>query len=94
MIRADLLGISDLPSRQYLSDIIEHESCQILKLLAGLMIRAMLSFGMPPDDFWPSETSKTLYSKFPKSQHRNSQWVTSFEEFVDGLVLAKILTQE
>lgn len=58
------------------------------------MIREMLSFGVSPDDFWTSETGLNLFSKFPKSQHHNSQWVTSFEEFVDGLVLEKILTQE
>lgn len=58
------------------------------------MIREMLSFGVSPDVFWPSKTGLDLYSKFPKSQYHNSQWVTSFEEFVDELVLEKILTQE
>ena len=58
------------------------------------MIREMLSFGVSPDVFWPTKTSFDLYSKFPKSQHHDSQWVTSFEEFVDELLLGKILTQE
>lgn len=58
------------------------------------MIRELLSFGVSPDDFWASEADLDLYSKFPKSQHHNSQWVTSFEEFVDDLVLGKIVTQE
>lgn len=53
------------------------------------MIRAMLSFGMSTDDFQPSETGLDLYSRFPKSQHQNSQWVTSFEEYVDELMLSK-----
>ena len=58
------------------------------------MIRELLSLGVLPDDFRQSETCSDLYSKFPKSQHQNSQWVTAFEEFVDDLVLQKILTQE
>lgn len=58
------------------------------------MIREILSFGVSPDDFWLSGTRLDLWSKFPKSEHHNSQWVTSFEEFVDGLVLGKILTRE
>ena len=74
--------------------VIEHESCQVLKLLAGSLIREMLGSGVSPDDFWPTDTDLDTYSKFPKSQHLNSQWVTSFEEFVDELVLRKILTQE
>lgn len=58
------------------------------------MIRELLSLGVLPDDFAQSETCPDLYSKFPKGQNYNSQWVTSFEEFVDELVLQKILTQE
>ena len=80
--------------RQNLGPVIERESCQVLKLLAGFMIREMLGFGVSPDDFWPTETDLDTFSKFPKSQHTNSQWITSFEEFVDELVLRKILTQE
>ena len=58
------------------------------------MIRELLSFGVSPDDFWPSKADLDLYSKFPKRQHHNSQWVTSFEEFVDDLVSGKIVAQE
>lgn len=58
------------------------------------MIREMLSSGVSPDNFWQSETSSDLYSRFPRGKHHDSQWVTSFEEFVDELVVAKILTRE
>lgn len=58
------------------------------------MIREMLNGGVLPDDFWPTRTGMDLYSRFPKSQHYNTQWVTSFEEFVDDLVVDRILTQE
>ena len=58
------------------------------------MIRELLGLGVLPDDFAQSESFPDLHSKFPKGQHHNSQWVTSFEEFVDELVLQKILTQE
>ena len=58
------------------------------------MIREMLCLDVSPDCFWPSKTGLDLYSKFPKSQHLNSQWVTSFEEFVDEMALEKLPTQE
>ena len=58
------------------------------------MIRELLNLGVLPVDFGESETHSDLYSKFPQGQHHNSQWVTSFEEFVDDLLLQKILTQE
>ena len=58
------------------------------------MIRELLSTGVLPECFWQHETRPDLYSKFPRGQHPDSQWVTSFEEFVDELVLEKILTQE
>ena len=58
------------------------------------MIREILSIGVSPECFWQRETHFDLYSKFPRGQHHNSQWVTSFEEFVDEMVVEKILTQE
>ena len=58
------------------------------------MIREMLTLGVLPGEFGQSETCSDLYFKFPKGQHHNSQWVTYFEEFVDELVLQKIMTQE
>ena len=58
------------------------------------MIREMLSLGALPGEFRQSETCSDLYSKFPRGQHHDSQWVTSFEEFVEETVLQKLLTQE
>lgn len=58
------------------------------------MIREILSGGVSPNDFWPTSTGMNMYSKFPKSQHYNTQWVTSFEEFVDELAVGDMLTQE
>ena len=58
------------------------------------MIRELLSLGVLPDDFWPSKTSYDLVSKFHKVLCEKTQGVTSFEEYVDELVLQKILTQE
>ena len=58
------------------------------------MIREMLSFGISWNAFWPTKTASDLYSKFPISKRQQSQWVTSFEEFADELMLGKILTQE
>lgn len=57
------------------------------------MIREMLTFGVLPGDFEQSGTCPDLYFKFPKGQRHNSQWVTAFEEFVDELVLQKMMTQ-
>lgn len=66
----------------------------MLKILAGSMINEMQNHGVTPELMWLSETNRELYSNFPKAQTRDTQWVTSFEGFVDQLVLENFLTQE
>ena len=50
------------------------------------MIREILSFGVLPHNFWQNDTRSELGAKFPRGQRYDSQWVTSFEEFVDEIV--------
>ena len=58
------------------------------------MIRIMLNCGVSPEDLWPTEADRNLYSHFPRSQHHDSAWIIAFEGFVDELVLGRVLTQE
>lgn len=73
--------------------MIMHGKCQILKILAGSIIREMVAFGAAAKDFWPVEDNSEQYAGFPKSQHHTAQWVTDFEIFVDELDSQNLLSQ-
>jgi len=77
-----------------LPDVITHGRCQVLRLLAGSMIRELLFRGIPADDFWTNKSEASPYSHFPRGAYHDSQWVTTFETFVEELDLENILTQE
>lgn len=77
-----------------MSDVIRHGRCQILKLVAGSIIRIMLNEGVLPRDLWPAVTDQELYANFPKGTYHDLQWITEFEGFVDELLLENVLIQE
>ena len=58
------------------------------------MIRILLNCGVSPEDLWPTEADRNLFSYFPRSQHHDTTWIIAFEGFVDELVLGHVVTQE
>lgn len=58
------------------------------------MIRELQSLGMTMDDFWINGSDRETYSHFPRGEHHDSQWVVSFEDFMEQLHQANALTQE
>ncbi|MCJ1468334.1 hypothetical protein MMC07_006962 [Pseudocyphellaria aurata] len=74
---------SDVGKR--LSDIILHERCHVLKLIAGLIVREIWPDGTPARDLWPRQHDSELYRPFPKANSQVSQWIIDFESFVGNL---------
>lgn len=66
----------------------------MLKLLAGTILHTMLCAGVVPELVWPSETDMELYSRFPRAQQYDTQWINAFEEFVEGPGLRNAIAQE
>lgn len=66
----------------------------MLKLLAGAILNDVLQHGARPEDVWPEQADMDLFAHFPVARHRSSQWITSFEAFVDDLGLKNALTQQ
>ena len=61
------------------------ENNEILRLVAGSIIREMVASGMAEDKFWPVDIEAVAYAGFPKSQHHTSQWIESFESYIGNL---------
>ena len=55
------------------------ERNEVLRLIAGSIIREMVATDMAEDMFWPVDIDAAAYAGFPKSQHHTLQWVESFE---------------
>lgn len=54
----------------------------------------MLFHGVSPESFWSPEDDPDMHARFPKSQYHDTQWITSFEGFVNDLESPNVLDQE
>ncbi|KAL8904247.1 MAG: hypothetical protein Q9171_007120 [Xanthocarpia ochracea] len=75
---------------QGLGETIVHGNDEILKLIAGTIIRELIDNGSSSSDFFPAD----LGGGFPEMAEQASQWTTDFIEYVDGLETQGLLTQE
>ena len=71
--------------------MILHGNDDVLKVVAGSIIREMLDSGASANNFFPPEASTI---KFPEMGERASQWTADFIEFVDDLDIQGLLTQQ
>ena len=58
---------------------------RILRHLAGSIMRQLVSNGMSLELFHEVEHSETLLSRFPTGQCDDSQWIISFQNFVEDM---------
>lgn len=79
--------------RRALGGILVHGKSQVLRLVAGSMIRELLASGLAVENFWPEPAETDMFAGFPKSQHHTAAWVTEFEAFINDLNSQHILTQ-
>ena len=69
------------------SIILSHES-EMLKLLAGSIIREMLHHKVPEEKFWPTqETPAVVVNSFPRAAAHTSQWIWSFHSYLKKDIL-------
>ena len=54
----------------------------------------MLSDGVPPEAFWPSEDVTDSVARFPIAPQQDTQWINSFEHHIQDMVAENILPKE
>lgn len=62
------------------------EGCEVLKLVAGLIVREVWPAGPPVTDPWFSASDLKIHAKFPKSGSQSSQWILAFESYIYDLI--------
>ncbi|KAI9814806.1 MAG: hypothetical protein M1827_003072 [Pycnora praestabilis] len=71
--------------RRSLGRIITDDGSQIIKFIAGSLIREMLEAGASAEDFFPVGVDQITIQQFPRNPFESSQWISEFEEFLDEL---------
>ena len=70
--------------RRDLGKVILSQECEMTKLLAGSIIREMLSYGLPEDKIWPvNDTPAAIAGKFPRYPSHPSQWIWDFHSYLE-----------
>ena len=80
--------------RRSLGTVLVHDKSQVLRLIAGTLIREMLHSDLAAGDFCPGSQGLDMFSDFPISQHHTAAWVTAFQNFIGDLNSQYMLNQE
>ncbi|KAL9597398.1 MAG: hypothetical protein Q9219_005151 [cf. Caloplaca sp. 3 TL-2023] len=79
--------------RQALGKSIIHTNSEILRLIAGTIIRGMVECSLTARDFWSSDTFPRIPAAFEDILERTSQWTSDFVGVIDELETQGSLTQ-
>lgn len=58
---------------------------EILKLICGRLLRAMITTGISRSDLWPVDADAEDYNRFPVLPLSNNQWLKEYNDYVDSL---------
>ncbi|KAL8753375.1 MAG: hypothetical protein Q9184_005438 [Pyrenodesmia sp. 2 TL-2023] len=83
-----------LRSSQALGNSILSSKDEIVRLVAGTIIREMVNTGLSTSEFLPADKHSGLQSIFLDDPDYTSQWTTDFVEYIDGLDTQGRLTPE
>ena len=61
------------------------EQNELLRFVAGSILRLLCQSGISKDHFFPSELHAATHTAFPESQVDNSQWVEIYEGYLDDI---------
>ena len=65
--------------------MILNEGTEILRLICGQLLRALLNSDVLPEELWPVQTAEKDYEDFPTTSQSQSGWKNKFQEWVDNI---------
>ncbi|KAI9644021.1 hypothetical protein NHQ30_007373 [Ciborinia camelliae] len=60
------------------------EGNEIVRLICGQLLKALLNSDILPEELWPVGTNKKDYETFPTESQSQSGWKSLFQKWVDG----------
>lgn len=72
-------------TRRKLGTMVIEEQDEILRITCGRLLKALITWEIPPGDLWPVEIDSRFYSGFPASSQTEKHWNNAFQTYVDQL---------
>lgn len=69
------------------------EQNEILRIICGQLLKALMAWDVPKRDLWPIGTDKKHYDRFPASSQSDKHWNNAFQTYIDELFLNSALPQ-
>ncbi|KAL9125601.1 MAG: hypothetical protein Q9217_005212 [Psora testacea] len=79
---------------RYLSEVVILSRRRLLRHLAGSIMRQLVFYGISLEMFHDVGDNKTLFTSFPNSQYHDSQWIITFENFVEDMLINDDCSEE
>jgi hypothetical protein len=70
------------------------EQNEILRIICGQLLKALIASQIPKKDLWPVGTDKKQYDGFPISSQTDKHWNNAFQAYVDQLFNISASPQE
>ena len=80
--------------RPLLNSTIENGPCQVIKLLAGSMIRILLEHEVNANLIWPDKWLWSTFDRFPRGQEQDTQWINDYEDWIEEIYQRGVLNEE
>lgn len=68
-----------------LGEAIVHGDNELLRLIAGSVVREMIHDSLSGSEFWPTDMPSSAFRGFPANGELTSQWAVDFTKYVDDL---------
>ena len=80
--------------RKSLGESVINGNDEILRLIAGDIIREVLADNVPLDHLWPEKTVSDIYASFVSTGSLRTQWIEEFTAFANELERRSILAHK
>lgn len=71
--------------RRGLGNFLLKEPNEILRIICGQLITALLTAGVLPEHLWPADTDTRLYTTFPTMALGSRGWNQQFQNYMDNI---------
>lgn len=70
------------------------EQNEILRIVCGQLLKALMAWDIPKSDLWPVGTDPACYTGFPGLSQSEKHWNKAFQTYVDELFNNSAPSQE
>ena len=73
------------PKRRRIGIVVVSEPNEIVRIVAGQLVKLLLEAKFELADLWPVDINKVMYTGFPPSSQENRGWSSAFQDYIDFL---------